>query len=520
MRIYLEIPEETDAAFRARVEYAFRLFCAIYGHQPLLIPCEAATCDLSIRYAAPSSVASSADRRTLWLSRGYRTRSCRQPAPPPLKYASAGVSTLLHYAPVGEQAPDWLGEIFEWVSCADEYSVVERDSIGRPLFSATYAGRHHIDVQIPYAAVAMQCLQKAIQSVVPLAGLQPLHLAGAPEHLVVPTHDVDYFPVGRMHAIHRLVRNAIISCVLGNRPVLGMQQGLLAIGMVMGGSDPLDRLVILTEKERRRGICATYNFLVRHGHRQDASYTLKHRGVVEVMRWLELQGMEVGVHGSYACLDELGGMEFEVTSLNARGFHPRGGRQHWLRYTLDRLIPALESAGLEYDTSIGWSERTGFRAGACFAFPPYDFNKERAASFLEIPLVVMDQALRTRRASTEQMFVNAARILATSRSLGWGGISLLWHPAAFGCGWLPPEVGEVFWRLADSRNNWGDRWMRAADFVDAARQRFVEVGLPLAEKPVHALQSSLHKAVGTLAVTEPKGVCGSRIEPPKNFVGA
>jgi len=73
--------------------------------------------------------------------------------------------------------------------------------------------------------------------------------------------------------------------------------------------------------------------------------------------------------------------------------------------------------------------------------PPYNFAEERPARFLELPLAIMDQALPPK---AEEAFREVAKLLATSRTYGWGGISLLWHPEAFGGGQLPIGIGRTF----------------------------------------------------------------------------
>lgn len=482
MRVCLKMPENAGAKLRARLDYAFRLFCAIYGHQPAA----GSAAEVTLRYRDADAASSPARERVVWMSRSYQARHPRRPAPPPIGYSCGSVNTWLHAAPAGEDCPDWLGEIFEWVSCADEYSVTDRDSVGRPLFASSYAVRHGLDTKVPYAGLAMHLLQQDICRAVPRAAAEPRHPCGRSGHFVIPTHDVDYFPLGRMHAAGRLARNAAISC-LNRQPWLGVRQTAMSLRMFLGcGKDPLDRIAALVEEERRRGFRASYNFLTRHCHRRDACYTLQRPEVVECMRRLERCGMEVGIHSSYTCLDQPGGLQQEAASLAAHGFSARGGRQHWLRFTLDRLIPVIERSGLAYDSSIGWTGALGFRAGACFPFPPYNFEEERAASFLEIPLVMMEQALGTQRRSTAEMFEEAASLLAQSRRLGWGGISLLWHPAAFGEGWLPSGVGDIYWQLADRRMKWGDEWLPARAFIAAARQRFVDAGLLPGERTASA----------------------------------
>lgn len=484
MNIYLEIPEYASHALRARLSYAFRLFCAIYGHRPILEPADAVHSEVAIRYRGAAGAAL-AGIPTVWLCRGLRERDPRQPAPPPIKYARHGIGTMLHYAPENGNPPDWIGEIFEWVSCADEYSLTQRDRIGRPLLAATYAIRHGIDTRVPYAALAMRALQQEICKLRPRAGEKPCPPANLSGHAVIPTHDVDYFPAGRSRAVRRLLRNAAISSLLEKRPGLALRQAAQALKVALGSNrDPLDQIVNVADRELRMGLASSFYFLVRSAHRRDAGYDITDPDVQETVRWLKTRGMEIGLHASFTSLEQPGELEQERNRLEAGGIPPLGGRQHWLRFTLDRLIPEVEAAGLGYDASIGWSSRIGFRAGACFAYPPYDFANERPANFLEFPLVVMDQALCALSGRQESHYQEVAQMIATSRRWGWGGISLLWHPAAFGGAWLPADVGETYWRLAAERSRCNDLWMQGAQFLEVARRRYVEAGLLAAETPL------------------------------------
>lgn len=490
MKIYIETPEYASPELRARLGYAFRLFCAIYGHRPVFEA--SAKRDLAIRYRDAGAEAAIADARTVWLCRGLRERDPRQPAPPPVKYSRDGLSTVLHYPPERSKAPDWLGEIFEWVSCADEHSVIERDRFGRVPFAASYAGRHGIDPRAPYAALAMRGLQQEICRLLPRTDEQPAVPEGLSGHVVVPAHDVDYFPRGRFSAVCRLMANAAGAMARRNRRSFGLGLAWRAMQVAAAASnDPLDRIGPLAEREFRLNIAATYFSFARNEHRQDGGYTASEESVAETMRWLKARGMEIGLEGSFTSLDDADSDEPRRLREEAHALAPlcvAGGRQHRLRFTIPKLLAAVESAGLEYDASIGWPDRIGFRAGACFAYPPYDFANERAARFLELPVVVVDEALQAPRGREGQLFHDVAQMIGASRRSGWGGISLLWHPTAFGKGRLPEEVGEIYWRLAEDRLRWNDAWMTASRFVDTVRCRYVEAGLLPAETPARSAQ--------------------------------
>jgi hypothetical protein len=252
----------------------------------------------------------------------------------------------------------------------------------------------------------------------------------------------------------------------------------------------LDQLPELMEEERNRSIGASYYFIPVRDHRRDANYKISDPRVLHLLREVaELS--EVGVHGSYTSLDHENQLKREFGRLRRLGLRPIGGRQHWLRFTLDRLIPEVECAGADYDCSLGWSDKIGFRAGACFAFPPYDFAHERPAQFLEFPLVMMDQALLDADARAMGMAESAAALLAVSRSYGWGGVSVLWHPAAFGGGQLSEEVGRVFYRLLELRAKTNDVWMSGEQFLSLAQKRFRRVGLLEKEAAVSTNRSQI-----------------------------
>ncbi len=199
------------------------------------------------------------------------------------------------------------------------------------------------------------------------------------------------------------------------------------------------------------------------------------------MKKFSAAGMEVAVHGSYTSSETEAGIASEFAALRRAGFAPAGNRQHWLRFTLGRLIPALERAGVEYDSSLGWSDRIGFRAGASFPFPPYNFEEERPAKFLEIPLAVMDQSLRSIGGGKRAWYEEIAKLFAISREYPGSAIAVLWHPTAFGGGQLPREIGDTFWRLVDRRVDSGEKWVSGRDCLSCIRPRYEAAGL-LAQK--------------------------------------
>src|SRR5215467_4082735 len=98
-------------------------------------------------------------------------------------------------------------------------------------------------------------------------------------------------------------------------------------------------------------------------------------------------GCEVSLHGLDAWLDSDSGSEERETLFKTSGTRETGVRMHWL-YFNEQSPAALDRAGFSYDSSFGYNQTVGFRAGTAQAFRPAG-----AANLLELPLHVMDTAL-------------------------------------------------------------------------------------------------------------------------------
>src|SRR5262249_50645057 len=86
-----------------------------------------------------------------------------------------------------------------------------------------------------------------------------------------------------------------------------------------------------------------------------------------------------------------------------------------------------EACGLSYDSSVGFAERFGFRAGTGFPYRPWSFRENRELRLVEVPLILMDctpvkyMGLR-RREALDRIEALIRRMRRT------GGIfTMLWH---------------------------------------------------------------------------------------------
>jgi hypothetical protein len=177
----------------------------------------------------------------------------------------------------------------------------------------------------------------------------------------------------------------------------------------------------------------------------DSGYDPRHEKVRGVVDWLRQIGAESGIHPGYNTFRSPEKLRREVAILrDVIGEQPLGGRQHYLRWCPDTWID-WENCGLAYDSSVGYADQIGFRAGTCVPYRPWLFPLNRQADLLEIPLLVMDRTLLAYLGFTKEHAIQEVRkLLARCRTVG-GVFTTLWHNDAF----LEPVYRDVYLGLLE-----------------------------------------------------------------------
>jgi peptidoglycan/xylan/chitin deacetylase (PgdA/CDA1 family) len=288
-------------------------------------------------------------------------------------------------------------------------------------------------------------------------GLPPPRYGDA-RFAVALTHDVDvpwrWTRIGMRGAAARLKGHALAREV---GPALHEAQGLARVPLhKLRKSDPNWRFAEIVEEEREHGGRSTFFVMAGHGHRADGaapeSYDRLRPRLVETL--VEI-GAEVGLHGSYLAADDLDRLARERALLAQLDGPLVGHRYHYLRVDPHRNLAPLVDIGFRYDTSLGFPDALGFRAGIARPFRPWDVAHDRPADLVEVPLAVMDATLAEERYEGLSAEAAKKRILPL---LDWaaengGGFSILWHPERFD---------------APSARGWDRLYF---DVIDAVRER-------------------------------------------------
>lgn len=216
------------------------------------------------------------------------------------------------------------------------------------------------------------------------------------------THDVDQ-PWATLGQGAGAVARALVGDLVKRRdPTLAARRARSFVSAQAGrvDHDPFDTFDILMETSERYGLQSVFYVLAGGAAGDfDARYDLSDPPVADLLRRIHERGHEVGLHASYASFRsaERTRMEFDALQAACRkvGFdQPTWGvRQHYLRFENPQTWRNHESAGLEHDSTLGFADKIGFRAGTCREYPVFDLRARRRLMLRERPLVVMDTTL-------------------------------------------------------------------------------------------------------------------------------
>lgn len=135
------------------------------------------------------------------------------------------------------------------------------------------------------------------------------------------------------------------------------------------------------------------------------------------------QGFEIGVHGIDAWHSiEKARQELDRISEFCQGSEI-GIRIHWLFFN-DNSYRILEHAGFSYDSTFGYNEAVGYRAGTTQVFKPFGTE-----TLLELPLHIQDTALffsgRMNLSESKAMDL-CGKLFQNAKSYG-GVLTIIWH---------------------------------------------------------------------------------------------
>jgi hypothetical protein len=297
------------------------------------------------------------------------------------------------------------------------------------------------------------------------------------------THDLDH-PALRNHRcdhtmfgfLGRATLGSLIETCRGRKRVGDLFRNWVAagklpfvyLGMARDIWSEFDRYL-----ELERGLGSTYFVIPRKnyaGRQVNGSGSAKRASRYEVsqikpqLAKIISAGSEVALHGIDAWLDSASGCDESALLIRELGGTEMGVRMHWLLFG-EQSPAALDQAGFSYDSSFGYNNTVGYRAGTAQSFKPIG-----AAKMLELPLHIMDTALflpRHLRLCEAEAGDLVNRLIEEVERFG-GALTINWHDRSI----APERLWETFYlKLVGELKQRGAWFPTASQAVSWFRKR-------------------------------------------------
>ncbi|MDD3860073.1 MAG: polysaccharide deacetylase family protein [Bacteroidales bacterium] len=187
--------------------------------------------------------------------------------------------------------------------------------------------------------------------------------------------------------------------------------------------DTFDFLMDLSEK---RGVQSRFYFIPGYIGEEDVRFDIRNPKVKNIIDRISLRNHIIGIHPSYSSFCNINQLSEEKKRLENYVENIYEGRQHYLRLKIPETWQNWEDCNLKIDSSVGFYNRTGFRAGICFEYPLFNIVKRKKLQLRERPLIVMDTALRKECGSKEKSIEKAIKHAEYCKKYQ-GDFVILWH---------------------------------------------------------------------------------------------
>jgi peptidoglycan/xylan/chitin deacetylase (PgdA/CDA1 family) len=206
--------------------------------------------------------------------------------------------------------------------------------------------------------------------------------------------------------------------------------------------DPANTFSQIMDLSERQNLQSAFYFITDHSAGDiDGVYHMDHPLIRNLLREIHDRGHEIGLHTSYNTYlnPEQTQKEFNILrqACEAEGIHQNtwGGRQHYLRWQTPTTFQNWDQAGLDYDSTLTYADRIGFRCGTCYEFPIFDILQGRSLRLRERPLAVMEvTVMRAAYMGLDIASGAAFQAIQTIKQrcqLFQGDFTMLWHNTGF-----------------------------------------------------------------------------------------
>jgi hypothetical protein len=332
---------------------------------------------------------------------------------------------------------DVFGSAFFMLTRYEEVVKPDRDRIDRfPVAASLAQQENFLDRPIinEYVEILWACLVQ----------LAPNLQRKVREFQVVVSHDVDEPFRYAFSGISRLLKRCA-GDIYKRHSLSAAATSVLQWIQVKGGRadlDPCNTFDLIMDISEKHHIKSAFYFIVdRPAGLIDCDYSIEHPLIRNLLRKIHQRGHEIGLHTSYHTYQDpiQTKKEFDLLKqvCGEEGIEQQhwGGRQHCLRWETPKTFQNWDDAGINYDSTLSFAEKVGFRCGVCYEFSTFNLQTRKHLDLKEKPLIVMECTVLDDRymnlGTDEILAVECILDLKNRCKIFKGNFTLLWHNNRF-----------------------------------------------------------------------------------------
>lgn len=318
--------------------------------------------------------------------------------------------------------PDILTITFILLSRFEEAVTEKRDSLNRFEYKNSLAAKYGF-IDIPLVDEYAMLLRVWFSSFMPGIKFQK-H-----EGTIIPSHDVD--EIKRFGTVLRNIKTIIGGDLLARRSIPIALKSIKQLHRTyrQPGNDPLVlALEQLLTTSKIHSLISRFYFIGLRNWDVGATYDIFNPMIKQLMERVKSEGMHIGMHGSYNSYNDESVFKKEKENIESSiGEEIVHGRQHFLRFEINKTLQIWDNCGIEYDSTLGYVEREGFRCGTCHEYQLYDFGNDLPLKVKEQPLIVMEGTLVDYQGYSHEKALEKLLMLYNRCKTVEGNFVILWH---------------------------------------------------------------------------------------------
>ncbi|MUK39980.1 MarR family transcriptional regulator [Aliivibrio fischeri] len=214
------------------------------------------------------------------------------------------------------------------------------------------------------------------------------------------TCDVDWPFEPNTQSLKATLRSSLGDIIKRKNISSAMYRWISFIGNRLGISyrdKPRDKLTWIMEKNEEVGNKVAFYFITECTDKKfDSAFDFDSPKIRDVFREIHSRGHEIGLHPGYHCFNNSENFKRSAKTLKrvlkeeAIEQPMLGGRMHFLRWD-SKVTPKLwEDNGFDYDSTLFFADKSGFRCGTSHSFPMYDLLNRKPLKVIQRSLINME----------------------------------------------------------------------------------------------------------------------------------